>query len=168
MRQKVVQNQSWGCSVVASAYRQTLFRWIGLSGVSILLCVQVTSGHMPEEPHLPVKKRCLILHNWANLPKSGRQKRNPPLRARVPEQINFYTASVKNPDSAEQGYRQELAEDSPPWVRWGKARPYCVWQLSVLEFALPIPRHRCFQGCRSCYGCCASGSGEDVAWHHRL
>jgi PAS domain S-box-containing protein len=57
----------------------------------------------------PVAKNVLILHNWASLPQSWGLMEST-VRARVPGQINFYTASVENPRFDEEPYRESLAE----------------------------------------------------------
>ncbi len=56
----------------------------------------------------PAVKNVLVLHNWANLPQSWTLTEST-VRARVPGQINFYTASVENPRFDEEVYRESLA-----------------------------------------------------------
>ena len=68
---------------------------------------------------VPVKN-VLILHNWANLPQTWDLMEST-VRAHVPGQINFYTASVENPQFDKEELSGEPGRDSTPRVRWGKA-----------------------------------------------
>lgn len=94
--------------------RYTRFPWRGLRGRSargwlsvfaILLCV--LSG-LPAAAQSNAKN-VLILHNWASLPQSWTLMEST-VRARVPGQINFYTASVENPRFDEKTYQENLSE----------------------------------------------------------
>jgi PAS domain S-box-containing protein len=70
-----------------------------------LLCVLIR----PAAASQPAVKNVLILHNWSNLPPSWTLM-EATVRARVPGQINFYTASVENPRFDSEAYRESLAE----------------------------------------------------------
>lgn len=74
--------------------------------VGILFCVVVPSAGAAEQPNV---KNVLVLHNWSNLPQSWDLMEST-VRARVPGQINFYTASVENPRFDDENYRESLAE----------------------------------------------------------
>jgi PAS domain S-box-containing protein len=73
--------------------------------LGILLCVLIR----PAAAVQPSVKNVLVLHNWASLPQSWALMQST-VRARVPGQINFYTASVENPRFDEEGYQESLAE----------------------------------------------------------
>ena len=73
--------------------------------LSILLCIVIR----PAAAAQPPVKNVLILHNWASLPQSWTLMKST-VRARVPERINFYTASVENPRFDEKTYQESLAE----------------------------------------------------------
>jgi PAS domain S-box-containing protein len=73
--------------------------------LGLLLCLLVYPAAAAE----PAVKNVLVLHNWANLPQSWALMEST-VRARVPGQINFYTASVENPRFDEEVYQESLAE----------------------------------------------------------
>lgn len=77
--------------------------WLVVFG--LLSCVLVPLAAAGE----PAVKNVLVLHNWANLPQSWALMEST-VRARIPGQINFYTASVENPRFDEKVYRESLAE----------------------------------------------------------
>ena len=79
------------------------YLWFVVLG--IVLCVLIA----PAAAEQPNVKNVLVLHNWANLPQSWDLMEST-VRARVPGQINFYTASVENPRFDDEVYRQSLAE----------------------------------------------------------
>jgi PAS domain S-box-containing protein len=89
---------SWDCKGRLSAYV-----WFAVLG--ILFCLFVR----PAAATPPGTKNVLVLHNWSNLPASWALMEST-VRARVPGQINFYTASVENPRFDEEEYRESLAE----------------------------------------------------------
>jgi PAS domain S-box-containing protein len=70
-----------------------------------LLCILPRPAAAAQQP----VKNVLILHNWNSLPQSWALMEST-VRARVPGQINFYTASVENPRFDEETYRESLAE----------------------------------------------------------
>ena len=77
--------------------------WFAVLG--IFLCILIR----PAAAAQPPSKNVLVLHNWSNLPASWALMEST-VRARVPGQINFYTASVENPRFDEEEYRESLAE----------------------------------------------------------
>src|SRR5260370_30350422 len=83
--------------------RLSAYGWFVVLGV--LLCVLIH----PAAAAQPPAKNVLVLHNWASLPQSWGLMEST-VRARVPGQINFYTASVENPRFDEEEYRESLAE----------------------------------------------------------
>src|SRR5271154_454478 len=89
---------SWDCPIRLSAY-------VWFLAFALLLCVLIR----PAGAIQPAVKNVLILHNWATLPQSWASMEST-VRARVPGQINFYTASVENPRFDEEAYRESLAE----------------------------------------------------------
>jgi PAS domain S-box-containing protein len=84
---------------------EPLSAYVSLIVLGILLCVLVRPAAAAE----PAVKNVLVLHNWADLPPSWALMEST-VRARVPGQINFYTASVENPRFDEEVYRESLAE----------------------------------------------------------
>ncbi len=110
--------------------RLSAFRWFVVVG--ILFCI-LTPPASAGEP--PPQKNVLILHNWANLPQSWGLMEST-VRARVPGQINFYTASVENPRFDEEGYRQSLAETLRRGYGGVKLDLIVAATYPVLEFAL--------------------------------
>ena len=115
--------------------RLSAFGWFVVLGV--LLCVVIRPAAAGEPP--PVKN-VLILHNWANLPQSWALMEST-VRARVPGQINFYTASVENPRFDEEALSGQPGRDSSPRVRWGKAGSCDCGDLSGTSIRGAIPRH---------------------------
>jgi PAS domain S-box-containing protein len=73
--------------------------------LGLLLCGLIP----PAIAEPPPTKNVLILHNWSTLPGSWAVMEST-VRARVPGQINFYTASVENPQFYEEAYQESLAE----------------------------------------------------------
>ena len=92
-------------SLVASHDCTRLSGCVWLVVLSILLCVVIRSAAATQ----PAAKNVLILHNWTNLPQSWTLMKST-VQARVPDQINFYTASVENPRFEEKTYQEDLAE----------------------------------------------------------
>jgi PAS domain S-box-containing protein len=82
-----------------------LSAYVSLIVLGILLCVLARSAGAAE----PAVKNVLVLHNWANLPPSWALMEST-VRAGVPGQVNFYTASVENPRFDEEVYQESLAE----------------------------------------------------------
>src|SRR2546425_2569876 len=93
----------WVASSRDSANKLSAYVWFVVLG--ILLCGLIR----PSAAAQPAVKNVLVLHNWANLPQSWDLMEST-VRARVPGQINFYTASVENPRFDEEEYRDSLAE----------------------------------------------------------
>jgi PAS domain S-box-containing protein len=107
----------------------------------ILMCVVVRPAASGEPP--PVKN-VLILHNWATLPQSWAVMEST-VRARVPGQINFYTASVENPRFEEKEYRDSLAETLSRGYGGVKLDLLVAASYPVLEFATEY-RDKMFPG----------------------
>ena len=80
-------------------------------------------------------KNVLVLHNWANLPASWALMEST-VRARVPGQINFYTASVENPRFDEEVYRESLAETLRRGYGGVKLDVVVAATYPVLQFAM--------------------------------
>ena len=99
--------------------------------LAILLCV--LSG-LPAAAQ-PNAKNVLILHNWASLPQSWGLMEST-VRARVPGQINFYTASVENPRFDEEAYRESLAETLSRGYAGVKLDLVVAATYQVLQFTL--------------------------------
>ena len=85
-----------------------------------------------------------MLHNWASLPQSWALMEST-VRARVPGQINFYTASVENPRFDEEGYRESLAETLHRGYAGVKLDLVVAATSPVLQFALQY-RDKMFPG----------------------
>ena len=83
----------------------------------------------------PAAKNVLILHNWASLPQSWGLMEST-VRARVPGQINFYTASVENPRFDEESYRESLAETLGRGYRGVKLDLVVAATYPVLQFTM--------------------------------
>ena len=66
------------------------------------------------------------------------------VRARVPGQINFYTASVQNPQFDDEGYRESLAETLHRGFGGVKLDVVVAASYPVLQFAMQYRDHRCF------------------------
>src|ERR1700733_2239287 len=113
-----------------SLNRFSAFRWVAFFGV--LLCLLTRSSVAGEPP--PVKN-VLVLHNWANLPQSWALMEST-VRARVPGQINFYTASVENPRFEQEEYRESLAETLRRGYGGGKLDLLVAASYPVLQFAM--------------------------------
>src|ERR1700735_5442025 len=78
---------------------------VGFAILAILFCILVA----PPADAQSTAKNVLILHNWASLPRSWELMKST-VRNRVPEQVNFYTASVENPRFEEKAYQESMAE----------------------------------------------------------
>jgi PAS domain S-box-containing protein len=89
----------------------------------------------PAAAAQPPVKNVLVLHNWANLPQSWTLMEST-VRARVPGQINFYTASVENPRFDEEGYRESLAETLHRGFGGVKLDVVVAATYPVLQFAM--------------------------------
>jgi hypothetical protein len=70
--------------------------WLVVLG--ILFCVLIPPAAVAQPP----VRNVLVLHNWASLPQSWGLMQST-VRARVPGQINFYTATVENPQFDDEG-----------------------------------------------------------------
>ena len=115
---------SWDCPSRLPAHV-----WFVVLG--ILLCVLIR----PAAAAQPPVKNVLVLHNWANLPPSWTLMEST-VRARVPGQINFFTASVENPRFYEEGYQESLAETLRRGYSGVKLDLVVAATYSVLQFAL--------------------------------
>jgi PAS domain S-box-containing protein len=113
-----------------SASRRSAFEWFVV--FVILMCVLVAPAACGQPS--PVKN-VLILHNWANLPQSWALMEST-VRARVPGQINFYTASVENPRFEEEEYRESLAETLRRGYGGVKLDLLVAASYPVLQFAM--------------------------------
>ena len=124
---------SRGCRNRPSAYL-----WLVVLGS--LFCVLARPSAAAE----PVVKNVLILHNWANLPQSWTLMEST-VRARIPGQINFYTASVENPRFDEDVYRESLAETLRRGYDGVKLDVVIAATYPVLQFAMQY-RDKMFPG----------------------
>jgi PAS domain S-box-containing protein len=111
--------------------------WVVLG---FLLCVLVPRAAAAE----PAVKNVLVLHNWANLPQSWTLMEST-VRAQVPGQINFYTASVENPRFDEEVYRESLAETLRRGYGGVKLDLVVAATYPVLQFAMQY-RDKMFPG----------------------
>jgi PAS domain S-box-containing protein len=118
--------------------RLSAYRW---SVVFVLLLCAVIR---PSAAAQPAAKNVLILHNWASLPQSWGLMEST-VRARVPGQINFYTASVENPRFDEETYRESLAETLSRGYRGVKLDLVVAATYSVLQFTMQY-RDKMFPG----------------------
>jgi PAS domain S-box-containing protein len=123
-------------------YRNRLSAYVWFVVVGILLCVLVRPAAAGEPP--PPGKNVLVLHNWASLPPSWTLMEST-VRARVPGQINFYTASVENPRFEEEEYRESLAETLRRGYGGVKLDLLVTASYPVLQFALEY-RDKMFPG----------------------
>ena len=98
LKQHLRSSPSCDCLNRVSAY-------VRLAVLGLLSCLLVHPAAAAE----PAVKNVLVLHNWASLPPSWALMEST-VRARVPGQINFYTASVENPRFEEEVYQESLAE----------------------------------------------------------
>jgi PAS domain S-box-containing protein len=108
--------------------------------LGILLCALIHPANAAQ----PAVKNVLVLHNWNSLPQSWALMESI-VRARVPGQINFYTASVENPRFDEEGYRESLAETLSRGYGGVKLDVVVAATYPVLQFALQY-RDRMFPG----------------------
>jgi PAS domain S-box-containing protein len=92
----------------------------------------------------PAVKNVLVLHNWANLPQSWTLMEST-VRARIPGQINFYTASVENPRFDEEVYQESLAETLRRGYGGVKLDVVIAATYPVLQFAMQY-RDKMFPG----------------------
>jgi len=99
--------------------------------LGLLLCLLIR----PAAAAQPPVKNVLILHNWASLPQSWGLMEST-VRARVPGQINFYTASVENPRFDEEEYQQSLAETIGRGYSGVKLDLVIAATYPVLQFAM--------------------------------
>ena len=111
--------------------------WVVLG---LLLCFLVPPAATAE----PAVKNVLVLHNWANLPQSWTVMEST-VRARIPGQINFYTASVENPRFDEEVYRESLAETLRRGYGGVKLDVVVAATYPVLQFAMQY-RDKMFPG----------------------
>jgi PAS domain S-box-containing protein len=111
--------------------------WVVLG---LLLCFLSPRAAAAE----PAVKNVLVLHNWANLPQSWTLMEST-VRARVPGQINFYTASVENPRFDEEVYRESLAETLRRGYGGVKLDLVVAATYPVLQFAMKY-RDKMFPG----------------------
>ncbi len=105
-------------------------------------------------------KNVLILHNWASLPQSWGLMEST-VRARVPGQINFYTASVENPRFDEESYRQSLADTLSRGYAGVKLDLVVAATYQVLQFALQY-RDTMFPGVPIVFTDVARPEGENM------
>lgn len=117
--------------------RPSAYVWLVVLG--LLLCVLVPPAAAAE----PVKN-VLVLHNWANLPQSWTLMEST-VRARIPGQINFYTASVENPQFDNEVYRESLAETLRRGYSGVKLDVVIAATYPVLQFAMQY-RDKMFPG----------------------
>ena len=89
-------------------------------------------------------KNVLVLHNWSKLPDSWTLMEST-VRARVPGQINFYTASVENPRFDEEVYQESLAETLRRGYGGVKLDVVVAATYPVLQFAVKY-RDKMFPG----------------------
>jgi PAS domain S-box-containing protein len=124
---------SWDCPRRLSANA-----WFVALG--ILLFLLICAAGVAE----PIVKNVLVLHNWSNLPPSWAIMEST-VRARVPGEINFYTASVENPRFDEEVYRESLAETLRRGYTGVKLDLVIASTYPVLQFAMQY-RDRMFPG----------------------
>jgi PAS domain S-box-containing protein len=117
-----------------------LSAYVSLIVLGILWCVLVGPAAAAE----PAVKNVLVLHNWANLPPSWALMEST-VRARVPGQINFYTASVENPRFDEEVYQESLAETLRRGYGSVKLDLVIAATYPVLQFAVQY-REKMFPG----------------------
>jgi PAS domain S-box-containing protein len=89
----------------------------------------------PAAASQPAVKNVLILHNWNTLPQSWTLMEST-VRARVPGQISFYSASVENPRFDEEAYRKSLAETLNRGYSGVKLDLVVAVTYPVLQFAM--------------------------------
>ena len=133
LKQQLRPPSSRDCRNGPSAY-------VWLLVLGILFCVLARPAAAAE----PVVKNVLVLHNWANLPQSWLLMEST-VRARVPGQINFYTASVENPRFDEEVYRESLAETLRRGYGGVKLDVVIAATYPVLQFAMQY-RDKMFPG----------------------
>src|SRR5271163_4385465 len=109
----------------------TLSAYVWWVVLGLLLCVLVGPAAAAE----PAVKNVLVLHNWANLPEAWALMEST-VRARVPGEINFYTASVENPRFDEEVYRESLAETLRRGYAGVKLDVVVAASYPVLQFAV--------------------------------
>src|SRR5215469_3533175 len=122
----------------ASIWRLCARTWLTFLG--IMVC-GLSGAFVAAEPNA---KNVLILHNWASLPPSWALMEST-VRARVPEQINFYTASVENPRFYEEAYQESLAETLQRGYSGVKLDAVVAATYPVLQFAAQY-RDKIFPG----------------------
>jgi PAS domain S-box-containing protein len=107
-----------------------LCEWFAV--LCLLLCILIRPAAAAQPS--PVKN-VLILHNWAGLPQSWALMQST-VRARVPGQINFYTASIENPRFDEETYQESMAETLHRGYGGIKLDLVVAAGFSVLQFAV--------------------------------
>jgi PAS domain S-box-containing protein len=120
--------------------RNRLSAYVWWVVLGFLLCVLLPPAAAAE----PAVKNVLVLHNWANLPQSWTLMEST-VRARIPGQINFYTASVENPRFDEEVYRESLAETLRRGYGGVKLDVVIAATYPVLQFAMQY-RDKMFPG----------------------
>jgi hypothetical protein len=128
----------WVASFRDSPNRLTAYVWFVVLGIP--LCVLIR----PAAAAQPAVKNVLVLHNWGSLPQSWAVMEST-VRAHVPGQINFYTASVENPRFDEEEYRESLAETLSRGYGRVKLDVVIAATYPVLQFALQY-RDKMFPG----------------------
>ena len=113
------------------AWLNRIYACVRLAVLSLLSCLLVHPAAAAE----PAVKNVLVLHNWANLPASWALMEST-VRARVPGQINFYTASVENPRFDEEVYQDSLAETLHRGYAGVKLDVVVAATFPVLQFAM--------------------------------
>jgi PAS domain S-box-containing protein len=121
-------------------WRDRLSGYVWFVVVGILLIVLIPRAAAAP----PAVKNVLILHNWSNLPQSWTLMEST-VRARVPGQINFYAASVENPQFDDEGYRESLAETLHRGFGGVKLDVVVAATYPVLQFAMQY-RDQMFPG----------------------
>src|SRR5580704_10206559 len=130
--------QLWVASSCDCPNRLSPYVWFVVLG--LLLCVLVR----PAAGAPSAVKNVLVLHNWNSLPQSWALMEST-VRARVPGQINFYTASVENPRFDDEVYRDSLAETLRRGYTGVKLDLVIASTYPVLQFAMQY-RDRMFPG----------------------
>jgi PAS domain S-box-containing protein len=112
--------------------------WFIVFGVFVCVLIRVAGAAQPAV------KNVLVLHNWNSLPQSWALMEST-VRARVPGQINFYTASVENPRFDEEAYQESLAETLHRGYGGVRLDLVVAATYPVLQFAMQY-RDRMFPG----------------------
>ena len=120
---------AWSCGYSNRLSASLRFLALVLA-LGILLCALI--GPAAAQP---AGKNVLVLHNWNSLPPSWDLMRST-VRARVPGQINFYTASVENPRFDQEEYQESLAETLSRGYGGVKLDAVVAVTYPVLQFAM--------------------------------